>query len=302
MVDDQKPKSVYIIIPVHNRKAITMRCLETLSQNGDLCKYHIVIVDDGSTDGTSELITSLYPEVIILNGDGNLWWTGGIKKGMEYSYSQGGDFFIWLNDDTIPLPNTIPAMVQACRDDGQCIVSAQCYATTDLDEPTYGGQKQKGLSIKLLQAQKREVLECDCLSGNLICLPRSIVDNIGFPPADTLPHRWADIVYTRKAAQSGYKLKVLGYAPAVCPLNPLEIGWASSPIPMSQRWRMLSSIQSNLHPPHFWNYTQMFFGKKGIIVFVTVYLRLIIFTIVRYLVPLDYLKYLKKIKEQFTNG
>ena len=79
-------ENVYIIIPVHNRKEITLKCLDTLKQNGDLDKYYVIVIDDGSTDGTSEAIQSLYPDVIILTGDGNLWWTGAIKKGMEYAY------------------------------------------------------------------------------------------------------------------------------------------------------------------------------------------------------------------------
>nr|WP_210391310.1 hypothetical protein [Synechococcus sp. PCC 7502] len=44
--------------------------------NGDLAKYQVVIVDDGS----GEAIRSLYPEVILLSGDGNLWWTGAISS------------------------------------------------------------------------------------------------------------------------------------------------------------------------------------------------------------------------------
>ncbi len=57
---------VYILIPVHNRKQTTLACLGVLGQNGDLERYHVVIVDDGSTDGTAEAIHSLYPDITIL--------------------------------------------------------------------------------------------------------------------------------------------------------------------------------------------------------------------------------------------
>jgi len=42
-------KSVYIIIPVHNRKAFTLGCLKNLKTNSDLQKYHVIVVDDGSS-------------------------------------------------------------------------------------------------------------------------------------------------------------------------------------------------------------------------------------------------------------
>jgi GT2 family glycosyltransferase len=43
-------KSVHIIIPVHNRKTLTLACLENLKTNGDLNKHHVIVVDDGSGD------------------------------------------------------------------------------------------------------------------------------------------------------------------------------------------------------------------------------------------------------------
>jgi len=71
-------QAFYIIIPVHNRKSLTLACLENLKTNGDLQKYQVIVVDDGSCDRTSEEVTANYPEATILKGDGNLWWTGAI--------------------------------------------------------------------------------------------------------------------------------------------------------------------------------------------------------------------------------
>jgi len=71
-------KNIYIIIPVHNRKSLTLACLKNLKTNGDLQKYQVIVVDDGSSDRTAEEVAENYPEVTILKGDGNLWWTGAI--------------------------------------------------------------------------------------------------------------------------------------------------------------------------------------------------------------------------------
>jgi len=38
----------------------------------------VIVVDDGSSDRTAEEAAKNYPKVIILQGDGNLWWTGAI--------------------------------------------------------------------------------------------------------------------------------------------------------------------------------------------------------------------------------
>ena len=291
-------ENVYIIIPVHNRKAITLKCLDTLKENADLDKYYVIVVDDGSTDGTSEAIQSLYPDVIVLIGDGNLWWTGGIKKGMEYAYTKGAEYLIWLNDDTFPCQDSIRLMLQECCLNPDMIGTGQCYADTDLSIPTYSGQKKYFFTLRLQYAELNEIIDCDCTSGNFVCIPRSVVDAIGFPPNHKFPHSLADVVYTWTAKQAGYRVKIIGNATAICKFNPMEQGWSSSPIPMSARWKIILSPKSNLYPPSHCGFCAIFYGYLAIIPFVFPYLSLIMFTILRFLLPLSILRNLKSIKDK----
>lgn len=157
---------VYIIIPVHNRRVITLACLDTLQRNGDMERYRILVIDDGSTDGTAEAISRTYPEVTILSGDGNLWWTGAITKGMQYAFQHGADYFVWLNDDTLPLANALPQLVHYCSSKPKRIATAQCYTTDQLINPTYGGQLKHFLSIRLIATPQGRKISCDCMSGN----------------------------------------------------------------------------------------------------------------------------------------
>jgi len=288
--------NIYIIIPAHNRVAITLACLNVLHKNGDLDQYHIVVVDDGSIDGTTEAIQVAYPSIAIVLGNGNLWWTGAIKKGMQYAYNQGAEFFIWLNDDTLPLPTTITRLVEYCKTTPNTIATAQCYSSEQLTEPTYGGQLKQPLSIQLIAIPQGQVAACDCTSGNLVCLPRSVVDDIGYPPAECLPHCRADIVYTLTAKRAGYNMQVLGDAVAIAALNPLDEGWTFSSVPMRQRWRQLFTLKSNIHPPTYWAYCNEVFGWIGPILFIWIYIKLIGFTLARWILPLSWLTKLKTFK------
>lgn len=292
------PPSVYIIIPVHNRKATTLRCLETLRDTGDLHRCSVVVVDDGSTDGTANAIQTAFPDVHLLKGDGNLWWTGAIKSGMEYAYSQGASHFVWLNDDTLPTPGAISLMVEACLQNPQKIVTAQCYSSSDLRAPTYGAQVKKGFSVQLLFVPEGQRHPCDCMSGNLVCLPHSLVDCIGYPPNHKLPQCLADVVYTWEAKKAGYQLEAIGDAKAICEFNPLEEGWSSNPMPMIQQWRRMRTPKSNLYPPAYWNYCLSFYGFLAPIPFATIYLKLISFTVARLFLPSSALKQLKTLKNQ----
>ncbi len=71
-----------------------MRCLEALSDAGDLARYHTVVIDDGSTDGTADAIRRKHPEIHIISGDGNLWWTGAIVLGMRFAIQAGAQHLV----------------------------------------------------------------------------------------------------------------------------------------------------------------------------------------------------------------
>ncbi len=100
---------INLIIPIYNRIETTKQGLQSIHTSLDHYKRHgkgtiswqVVIVDDGSTDGSGEWINEHYKTVKVLRGNGNLWWSGGINMGIEYSLSQDGltHIILW-NDDT----------------------------------------------------------------------------------------------------------------------------------------------------------------------------------------------------------
>jgi GT2 family glycosyltransferase len=282
-----RPKSVYVLIPAYNRREITLRCLNNLKNQEVLNEYCVVVIDDGSTDGTSEVIENQFPEVLLIKGNGKLWWTGAISAGMELAHKMKAEYFIWMNDDTFPTPGTLQLMVEKCSQNVDLITCAQCYSESEFQHPTYGGHKKKFMKVLLFHTPLEELSLCDCMSGNLVCFPISVVNKIGLPPSKKLPHNMADVVYTWTAKKAGFKLIVCGNATAICELNPLEEGYNFSSIPMYLRWKLLASYKSNLYPPAFWFYCKSFYGYLAPIVFIRAYLHFILITLLRWIFPLS---------------
>ena len=94
-----------LIIPIYNGLDFTRKCLHNLYQsfksNNIPDNYiDIVVVDDGSTDGSSRWISDNYPKVKILQGTGSLWWSGAMNIGARYSIEELKNEYIllWNND------------------------------------------------------------------------------------------------------------------------------------------------------------------------------------------------------------
>ena len=128
---------VTVVIPVHNRKHFTRDCLASLKAQTRQ-PDGIIIVDDGSTDGTGEMLQYDFPEVTVLSGDGNLFWTAAINKGIKYALDHGSRFILTLNNDTVASPDFIEKMMMAATEYPNALVGAlDIDATTG--KPYYGG-------------------------------------------------------------------------------------------------------------------------------------------------------------------
>jgi GT2 family glycosyltransferase len=285
-------ESVYIIIPVHNRKNVTLKCLENLCLCGDLNRYYIVVVDDGSTDGTTEAIQNSYPEVIILPGDGNLWWTGAIKKGMEYAYEQGAEFFVWLNDDCYPQKNTIKKLLDICRNDTQIIAGGQSL-NPDTSVPSYGGIISKNKIIPV-NALPNSVLECDGLCGNIVCINKSVVQAIGYPQAELFPQYHGDTTYTHTAKQKGYKLLIVGEAIAFCENDHEHTYWMTTSRSFIDIWHERFTVKSAYYWKSELNYYIVMLGLTGLWLYI--YERIIKFIFIAMIVSLFPLNYRTRLK------
>jgi hypothetical protein len=66
---------------------------------------------------------------------------------------------------------------------------------------------------------------------------------------------------------------------------------------MAQRWQQLASLKSNIYPPTYWVYCNRVFGLLGPVLFLSVYLKLLAFTLARWVLPLAWLKQLKALKD-----
>lgn len=195
-----------IVIPVHNRKVHTLPCLEALSWCLNLPEWRVVVVDDGSTDGTGEAIAEGYPTVEVVRGNGDLFWTGGIVAGMKRGLELGATELVWLNDDTETKATSIQRLVRQVRENPRLVVGA----STTVNGVPEAFSSFKGKGVVAGPSERKRV---DVLAGFLVAFSCELIEVIGLPNAERFPHYAGDSDYSRRAHDAGFELWLDGDAP-----------------------------------------------------------------------------------------
>lgn len=219
---------VAVLITVHNRKSLTLRCLnslrETLAPFGESFALKVFLTDDGCTDGTADAIgAESYPfEVRILRGDGNLFWNGGMINSWKVALEEGGwDGFIWLNDDTIVLPefwdDLLKADAYSLETYGKRGIYVGSTKNLETGEYTYGGfvYTDKFILKDKLLPPDGTFQSCEAGHGNITYVSSQVVDKQGIF-CEKYWHGGTDHDYTYLAHKAGFPVLVLPHFSGGC--------------------------------------------------------------------------------------
>jgi len=105
---------IAVVVPVYNRRDLTVSFLQSF-ERVTYRNFEIIIVDDGSTDGTAETIAREFPRVRLLRESGDLWWAKATNIGIRDALSRGAEFILTINDDVSVDPHLLDALVQTAQ-------------------------------------------------------------------------------------------------------------------------------------------------------------------------------------------
>jgi glycosyltransferase involved in cell wall biosynthesis len=91
---------VAAVMAAYNRRELTLACLRSLeAQQVPGVELDVFVLDDASSDGTSQAIAEQFPQVNVLRGDGHLYWNGGMRRAFGAAIERDYDHYLWMNDD-----------------------------------------------------------------------------------------------------------------------------------------------------------------------------------------------------------
>ncbi|NGP75926.1 glycosyltransferase family 2 protein [Balneolaceae bacterium YR4-1] len=207
----RKKNRLTVILPVYNRIQYTRKCLEAL-ENQSYKDFRVIVVDDGSTDGTEQMIREFFPDVILLKGDGNLWWTASVNLGIKEAFVRGSDYVMTLNNDTKPAEDFIEQMLKCSTRNPRAVLGA-LEVNSKTERVSYAGEKINWLTAnsELFNVGKKPynltgIKAVSHLPGRGLLIPTSVFEEVGLFDENNFPQYAADSDFTHRVKQAGFNV------------------------------------------------------------------------------------------------
>ena len=207
---------ILAVIPVHNRRDTTLRFLQGLGAV-KITGFHldVLVIDDGSTDGTSEEIARRFPQVLVLQGAGNLWWGGALNVGFKYALDHEYNYIYTLNDDMVLRDDTLDELFKAA-----CAMPDTVCHSVVVDENgrvVGAGYVFSRLLHKVKSLHRNEdysslnddYLLCETFSTQSSLIPVAVLRHGLFVDENRFPHNYSDLEYFDRVRLNGFKLAVI---------------------------------------------------------------------------------------------
>lgn len=273
-------KKVGVVLVNWNGGELTIPCIESLMESDHL-NCEIIVVDDGSTDGSPEQIAEGFPDVEIIRQPANLGVSEARNRGIERAWELGSDYVLILDNDTRVDRRLISHLVATAKahDDLVC-VGPKIYWLHDPNRLWYAygrlsfwtGIYTNPVFNAIDRGQFEKEIEMDVAGSCCLLIPKKIVLRVGgFDPAYT----WnEDVDWSLRCRQAGFRL-------LYCPSGKVWhlVGGSSSKLESAlkrylltrnQLWTLRKIVRpwhlvsiALFYPPHcFWRLARMILNRQ----------------------------------------
>lgn len=200
---------VVIIILNWNGKQNTVECLNSI-KNINYSNYEIVIVDNGSTDGSPYILDTLYPKIKKIYNNKNYGFAEGNNIAIRYSMKNKPDYFLLLNNDTIVEKNFLTELVKVGNIDMKAGILGPVIKSMRTKKIQTTGFKLNMLtgSCSMIKNMPYIVTERDSLSGCALLIKSKVIEQIGLLDKLFFCY-WEETDFCVRARKLGYKCVVV---------------------------------------------------------------------------------------------
>ena len=191
------------------------------------------MTDDGCTDGTPDLAKRIIPNIIIVKGDGMLYWNRGMWTAWNEASKYDYDYYLWLNDDTDLYPHAIIKLLEVNEEYDHKAVIVGVTQDSKHKVVTYGGR----IDDKIPAVEGKSV-SVDYFNGNIVLIPRFVykrVGNLDF----YFTHSKGDFDYGLRCKKVGISIFQTGVVLGECEAHQSLSRWCNPDVSIQERWKAL---------------------------------------------------------------
>jgi GT2 family glycosyltransferase len=209
---------VGVVIPIWNHQEDTLECLTSL-QAVAYPDVHIFVVDNGSTDGSADVVMTQFPSVDLSILKENQGFARATNVGIRRALDSDAQYVLLLNNDTVVAPDMISALVDAAQGlpRGGILTPRIMYYGGDhiwsmgsrlrpvtFDMPDFGRSRRPGFSLETL-------VPVDVILGCGMLVKRCVFEQVGLLD-ERFFFYYEDLDFSLRARQAGYELWAVPWA------------------------------------------------------------------------------------------
>lgn len=179
-----------------------LRCIEQQTRAVD----EIIVIDNGSSDGTQAMVREDFPGVTLVELGENLGPSAAAARGLRCAYERGFDWIWIFDDDAFPQPEALTTALGVVASVDDNMLGMAWLPFSD-----FGGWQWQGRKIPVSLREKsdngRAPFRIDMVDLNMTLIPRSLIEAIGYPREDFFIMMWSS-EYCLRIADAGFSIWV----------------------------------------------------------------------------------------------
>ena len=201
-------EKVSIVLVTYNNLNLTIQCVNSILRNTTWPNYQLIVVDNGSEDGTGDYLERLRQEVptakVILNPD---------NRGFAAANNQGlreadGDILLLLNNDTVVPDGWLDPLVRHLRDPSIGLVGPVTNTVGNeakIDVSYTDIQQMQDFADRYTEAHKGQSFDISMLAMFCVAFRRGILEEVGYLDEAFGIGMFEDDDYSRRVQAAGYR-------------------------------------------------------------------------------------------------
>lgn len=206
--------AVWVMLLNWNDAENTLACLQSVYRM-DYGNFRVLVVDNGSDDGSDNAIHEAFPQAVIIRNGRNLGFAGGANVGLEHAQRHGAQYVLFINNDTLVDPALLSELVRVAEEQPRAgLLTPKIYFHHDPGLVWAAGARYVSFPprVKMIGLNRRDAKRysvtrpVDYATGCALLIRREVLETVGGFDPIYWPIYHEDYDYCARVVKAGWEI------------------------------------------------------------------------------------------------